>query len=71
MAAERESDRAEVLEFPAQELAATGDEPPAGPFDLAIFTSPAAVEFGRERLRGNLPARLAPRWLLFCRCFNR
>jgi uroporphyrinogen-III synthase len=50
---------AEVLEFPAQELVASGDAPPAGPFDLAIFTSPAAVEFGRERLRGILPARLA------------
>ncbi len=50
---------ADVLEFPAQELAATADEPPAGPFDLAIFTSPAAVVFGRGRLQGNLPACLA------------
>jgi len=50
---------AKVLEFPALELAATAEAPPAGPFDLAIFTSPAAVEFGRERLEGKLPARLA------------
>ena len=50
---------AEVLEFPAQELSATDDAPPPGPFDLAIFTSPAAVEFGRERLARMLPARLA------------
>lgn len=54
-----EAQGARVLEFPALELAATTEVPPAGPFDLAIFTSPAAVEFSRERLEGKLPARLA------------
>ncbi len=50
---------AEVLEFPAQEVVATDEVPPPGPFDLAIFTSPAAVELGHERLEGSLPACLA------------
>jgi len=50
---------AKVLEFPALELTATAEAPPVGPFDLAIFTSPAAVAFGRGRLEGKLPARIA------------
>ena len=54
-----QAEGAEVLEFPAQELVATREAPPAGPFDVAIFTSPAAVEFGRERLEESLPGCLA------------
>ncbi len=54
-----QAEGAEVLEFPAQELVATHEAPPPGPFDLAIFTSPASVDFARERLQGTLPACLA------------
>ncbi|MGH8127410.1 MAG: uroporphyrinogen-III synthase [Gammaproteobacteria bacterium] len=50
---------AQPLSFPALTLQASNDTAPVGPFDLAIFTSPAAVRFGLERVRDVLPARIA------------
>lgn len=50
---------ARLLFFPALVLQASGDKPPAGPFDLAIFTSPAAVRFGLDRVRDRMPEAVA------------
>lgn len=50
---------AHPLFFPALAVQASRDAAPAGPFDLAIFTSPAAVRFGLERVHSVLPARVA------------
>lgn len=50
---------AHPLFFPALVLRASEDEPPAGPFELAIFSSPAAVRFGLERVRDRMPNAVA------------
>lgn len=50
---------AQTLSFPALTLQASNDPPPLGPFDMAIFTSPAAVRYGLEQVRTVLPDRVA------------
>ncbi|MGH8427686.1 MAG: uroporphyrinogen-III synthase [Gammaproteobacteria bacterium] len=50
---------AEVLHFPAQVIEPLCDPAPSGDFDIAIFTSPAAVAHGFERIADLLPPRLA------------
>ncbi|MGH8273546.1 MAG: uroporphyrinogen-III synthase [Gammaproteobacteria bacterium] len=52
------SEGARVLFFPALEIVPL--DPPAsdGPFDAALFTSPAAVHHGWPRLVGRFPERL-------------
>lgn len=50
---------AETLEFPAMALCPSSQVCPAGAFDLVVFTSPAAVDFGLKRLNGRLPERVA------------
>lgn len=50
---------AQTLSFPA--LAVQGNEEPlpGGAFDLAVFTSPAAVRYGLERVNERLPRLVA------------
>ncbi|MGA7966256.1 MAG: uroporphyrinogen-III synthase [Gammaproteobacteria bacterium] len=50
---------AQTLSFPVLKMQASNDTPPAGPFDIAIFTSPSAVRFGLEQVRTVLPAWIA------------
>ncbi len=50
---------AQTLSFPALTLQPSADAPPVGPFDLAVFASPAAVRFGLDRVRALLPVRVA------------
>ena len=50
---------AQTLFFPALTLQRNDEAPPRGPFDAAIFSSPAAVRFGWDRVHGLLPGRVA------------
>lgn len=50
---------ARVLSFPAQRIEPLAGAPPAGDFDIAIFTSPASVRHGLARLAASLPPLLA------------
>lgn len=50
---------AETLGFPALAVEPTTTPAPTGPFDLAIFVSPAAVRHGLPRTGRVLPARVS------------
>lgn len=59
LAARLRAEGARALSFPAQQLEAVPGPPPAGEYDVALFTSPAAVRFGLARLAAALPPLLA------------
>jgi|GEM_PF-1596339 len=59
LARELQAAGAETLHFPALSVEPTGEAAPAGPFDLAIFVSPAAVRHGLGRVGRILPRRVA------------
>lgn len=50
---------AQTLSFPALVVQGHDEPVPDGPFDLAVFTSPAAVHFGLKRVRDRLPGHVA------------
>jgi len=50
---------ARILFFPALALQGNDEVPPRGPFDAVIFSSPAAVRFGWDRVHGVLPDQVA------------